>query len=93
MTCDFCRILSICVCTAFGAPATTWFVGSAAEDGGTGRSPASALRTIGDALDSAAAGDTCLVGPGIYHERARFTRSGDPGRPIVLRGDRGQGWG
>ncbi|HID76347.1 MAG TPA: DUF1565 domain-containing protein [Planctomycetaceae bacterium] len=54
---------------------------------GTAQSP---LRTISGAVERAVPGDTILVRAGLYRERVRFVRSGEPGRPIRLEAAPGQ---
>jgi hypothetical protein len=42
--------------------------------------------TIQEALDLAEPGDTVELEPGVYHENIVFTRSGEAGEPITLKG-------
>lgn len=60
---------------------------------GTGRqlrvSAGGTYPTIASAMNVALPGDIITVDPGIYRESIRFTRSGQPGQPITLRGSTG----
>jgi nitrous oxidase accessory protein NosD len=62
----------------------TWHVSPTGRDGAPGRADAP-LRSIQEAVDHAAPGDTILLQPGIYAEPVRFHRGGTEGRPITLR--------
>jgi parallel beta-helix repeat protein len=55
---------------------------------GTAQSP---WRTIQKAANTAVAGDTVLVHPGIYAERVVIQNSGTSGNPITFEGTRGSG--
>lgn len=60
--------------------------------GGSDENPGSSERpfaSIGRALQQARPGDRILVRAGTYAELVTFPRSGEPGRPIVLEGERG----
>ena len=61
--------------------------GSDANDGAIERP----LKTIGRALEIAQPGERVLVRAGTYTETIQFPRSGKPGKPIVLEGERGPG--
>lgn len=65
----------------------SWHVAVEGKDGveGTEQAP---VRTLQDAVDRAAPGDTILVGPGLYTDPVRFSRGGAPDRPITLRAAR-----
>jgi len=52
---------------------------------GTAGSP---MKTIRAAVAKAGPGDTVVVRPGVYREQVVFERSGEPGRPIVLRSEK-----
>jgi len=47
------------------------------------------FRTIAGALREARAGDTVLIGPGVYREAIEKCPSGQPGNPITIRGTDG----
>jgi len=66
----------------------TWVVsprGKAGADGTAGEP----LASIAEAVERAQAGDRIHVGAGTYSETVRFPRSGEPGKPIILEGERG----
>ncbi len=56
------------------------------DDGDTGEREAP-LATIAEAARRAEAGDEVVLLPGVYHEAVHLPRSGEPGRPIVFRGE------
>ena len=71
-----------------------WPVGSGKSiyvmEGGTGDgSQAAPLGNIQKAVDMASAGDTVIVGAGIYREEVTVTKSGTPDAYILIRGERG----
>ncbi|HUD73110.1 MAG TPA: right-handed parallel beta-helix repeat-containing protein [Dongiaceae bacterium] len=64
----------------------SWHVAEAGRDGAAGGAQ-EPLRTIQEAVDRAGPGDTILVGAGLYADPVRFTRGGEPGKPITLRAE------
>jgi len=64
--------------------AATYHVSPTGNDTATG-SDSNPFRTIQRAADQSQAGDTVLVGPGVYRERVAPPRGGDATRPIVFR--------
>jgi len=68
--------------------ARTYYVRANGSDARTsGRSPADAFRSIGRALDLAAAGDTILVGPGGFGSRILLTTVGTEESPLTILAD------
>ena len=59
--------------------------GSGRPDG----SPAAPFKTVAEALKHSRPGDTVQVGAGIHVGRVVAPVSGAPGKPIVIRGERG----
>jgi len=51
----------------------------------TGASPDRAVSTIQYAADLACPGDSIVILPGIYNERITIRKSGEPGKPIVIK--------
>lgn len=45
-----------------------WYVSSQGSDTGDGRSPGTAFRTLGHAVEAARSGDTILLVPGAYDQ-------------------------
>ncbi len=94
-------ILLTIVWTACGKPAYqdivktkeplghTYYVATNGNDaaGGSLKAP---WQSINNALAKAMAGDTILVRAGVYYEKISFTRSGIPGKPIVLKAFEGE---
>ena len=72
------------VCHAFGAEL---YVSPNGSDTNTGLrpEPGQALRTVQAAVNQLQPGDSCIVLGGIYRETVKFPRSGEPGRPIILK--------
>lgn len=64
------------------AGATTWYVTAGGTGSGTAAAP---FGKIQDAANTARAGDTVLVAPGVYHETITMTHSGTAQAPIVFR--------
>ena len=65
----------------------TFYVnGATGRDGNSGLGMASAFATIQKAASMAQAGDTVLIGAGLYHDTINMTNlaSGQPGRPITF---------
>jgi hypothetical protein len=67
--------------------AATYYVSPRGDDGHTGLAPddAQALRTVQAGVERLEPGDTLLIRAGIYRETVTFPRSGEAGRPLVLR--------
>lgn len=65
----------------------TLYVAPTGDDGATGLTPGTAVRTIQRAANLAQAGDVVRVAPGVYRESVTLPRSGTAAQPIVLRGD------
>jgi len=63
--------------------AATYYVATSGDDAASGTS-GSPWKTIQQALNTAAPGDTVLVGAGVYAERVTVSRSGTAGAPITL---------
>lgn len=61
-----------------------WHVAPTGRTGARG-GPTTPLKSIQQAVDRAGPGDVILVQPGVYHEAVTIRRSGQPGRPIVIR--------
>jgi hypothetical protein len=72
------------MCMATAAFAGIYHVATDGSDANPG-SEASPLRTVQKAVDLARAGDTILVGAGLYREAVVLRFSGGEGRPIVLK--------
>src|SRR5205823_8002277 len=69
------------------AAATTYYVATSGNDGGTG-TQAQPWRTLQHAADVASAGDTVVVEPGTY-VGAKFARSGTSASPITFSAQQG----
>lgn len=68
---------------------TTYYVGKGGNDGNAGTSWADRKLTLNGAEDiPVAAGDTVIVGPGIYREMLTLDVTGTVGNPITYEGDR-----
>jgi len=73
----------------------TYFVRTSGNDGATGLTPAASFATIGTAINRAVAGDTIVVGPGLYVPTSAgsvaavdFTAvTASAERPLLLRAD------
>ncbi len=67
-----------------GAPRTFHVAvsGDDASDGSSGKP----WRTVSRAAETAVAGDTVLIGPGVYRENIQVRATGDAGRPLIFRG-------
>lgn len=70
------------------ALAATWHVRADAAAGGDGRSAAGAFATVQQAADVVKAGDTVVIGPGVYFESVQLRAKGTPEAPIVFKADR-----
>lgn len=77
---------------AFPYEGNVFFVDPAGDDKNDGQSVKAAFRTLRHALVSAKPGATIYLTPGRYTECPEITFSGEPDRPIVIRG-RGQNLG
>lgn len=67
---------------------TTYYVGSGGNDGNAGTSWAARKLTVNGAEDiPVVAGDTVIVGPGVYREQLVCDVSGSAGNPITYVGD------
>jgi len=84
------------------APAATIWVAPEGDDAASGDAPASALRTLGEALRRARPGTTVRLTAGTWFESVRTTLRGEPdraiaivgeGRKTILSGDRTLRWG
>ena len=70
------------------APAT-YYVSTAGSDAASGLSPGAALRSAQAAFDRVGPGDTVVLLAGTYPgESATLARSGTPGAPVTIRGER-----
>lgn len=68
------------------AQCATWYVSPDGNDSNSGTTESVPFRTIQQAVDQCVAGDTVLIGGGIYRETVMFeNRSGNDGAPIVLK--------
>ena len=67
----------------------TFYVSPKGDDSHPGTQDAP-LKTISAAAELAEAGDTILVLEGVYRERVSPPRSGNPGKPIIYRGEPGK---
>lgn len=86
------RILAtflLLVSLAFPTHAATYYVSPTGDDNSAG-TKSSPLRSIQEGAQRAQPGDVVLVLEGVYRERVAPTRSGEPGRPIVYRGEPGK---
>jgi hypothetical protein len=81
--------LALATAAASVAGAATFYVSPAGLDANPGTQD-KPLRTIQKGVDLARAGDTVLVRGGVYKEHVVLRRSGEPERPIVLRGFAGE---
>ena len=78
-------VLTVALCgLAMGATYHVSPTGNNTNDG-SGPGNARALRTIQAAVDRARAGDTCLIGAGVYRETVTFPDSGTLAAPITIR--------
>jgi Chondroitinase B len=75
---------------ATGMPPTTYFVSVDGDDSRDGSSPALAWRSVSRAADQAKAGDTVLIGGGIYVETVRVRATGVEGKPVTFKALPGQ---
>lgn len=66
---------------------TTRYVGPGGLDTNDGLSWATRYLTLGKAESVVAAGDTVIVGPGVYRELLTLSASGTSGNPIIYVGD------
>lgn len=74
---------------AFPTHAATYYVSPTGDDNSAG-TKSSPLRSIQEGAQRAQPGDVVLVLEGVYRERVAPPRSGEPGRPIVYRGEPGK---
>ncbi|MBI3946661.1 MAG: right-handed parallel beta-helix repeat-containing protein [Armatimonadetes bacterium] len=74
--------------SARGEAGRAYHVSPAGSDDNPG-TVARPLLTIQKALDMARPGDQIHVAAGVYREQVVVKRSGEPGRPLVLQGERG----
>jgi len=86
--------VGIVVITATPTAATVWLVNvsspHASDSGPHAGSPSMPFRTISAAAAVAVAGDTVVVGRGVYRERVAPARSGTPTAPIVYKAAPGE---
>ena len=64
--------------------AATYYVSTAGNDGNSGTTLDAPFRTIGHAVNGAAAGDTVVVRGGTYREDVEMNTGGTADRPLVL---------
>ncbi len=81
--------LALLLLTVGGAPAAQYFVDAATgSDDHSGSTPEQAFATIQRAADLVVAGDTVVVGPGVYFESVQIKATGTAEQPITFRADR-----
>lgn len=80
-------ILSLAIPIHVGA--TTLYVSPRGDDSSSGTHD-EPLKTISAAAERAMPGDTVLVLEGVYRERVAPLRGGEPGKPIIYRGEPGK---
>ena len=82
--------LAVILCLSLGTNglARELHVSPKGSDGADGTA-AAPLKTVASALRKARPGDTVTLGAGIYVGRVIVPVSGQPGKPIVIRGERG----
>jgi len=61
------------------------FVSPRGSNWNSGADRAHAVRSLQYAVDLARPGDTVFLLPGVYHERVRIRRGGEPGRPVTIK--------
>ena len=85
------RLAVLLLLCSVAAPlrAETLFVSPRGDDGNAG-TRAEPLKTISAAAERAMPGDVVYVLEGVYRERVTPRRGGEPGRPIVYRGQPGK---
>ncbi|MBN1672067.1 MAG: hypothetical protein JXR37_13595 [Kiritimatiellae bacterium] len=81
--------LSVFVRAVLNADARICFVDAAKGRDSNDGSAAAPFATPQRGVDAAMPGDTVHVRPGVYRGTVVFLRSGEPGRPIVLEGEKG----
>ena len=70
------------------APAATYHVDVlTGSDSRAGTTPATSWKTLAQACERVAAGDSVIVHPGVYHESAVLHKAGTADRPIRFRAD------
>lgn len=87
-------LIAVWLCHALICDAAiTWYVSAfSGDDRHDGLSPERPLRSIQAAVDRAGAGDTILVGPGVYYESVKVRKGGEEGKPLTIRAsDFGEG--
>ena len=65
----------------------TYYVDVNGDDANDGRKKP--FRTVQKAVDTAPAGSTIVVRPGLYRERVRIVGGGAPGKPLTVQGEPG----
>ncbi len=80
------RVLAFILC-CHTATAATLFVSPRGNDTNSGLGPddRQALKTIRAGVSRLQPGDTLLLRGGVYRETVTFPRSGEPGRPLVVK--------
>ena len=84
------RIIALVVGLLLAAPAagqTTYFVRTTGSNGNDGRTPATAFATVAYGMDRLRAGDTLVVGAGVYTGRVLVNVSGTAAAPIRVIAD------
>lgn len=82
----------ILICVALAATQrlsaqTTWFVSTTGSNANTGKTPASAFATVGQAVQVAACGDSVYVLAGTYREKINAYRVCPDNNRITIQGD------
>lgn len=80
-------VVDIMLVASRWANAADWYVCPQGSDANNGRTPSSAFRTLGRALETVGPGQTILLLRGTYHEFAEAYNLGSTDAPIVIRGD------
>jgi len=84
-----CFVVALLISTGFQASAATYHVSPTGDDQAGAGSADQPYASIQHALEQAQPGDTVLVAAGVYRESLEIPRSGEPGKPITLRGAEG----
>jgi len=80
-------LLAACLAGLAGAASgATYHVSPTGNDANPG-TPQQPLRTVRHAAELAVAGDTVVIGKGVYSEVVSVPHSGEAGRPITFRGE------
>src|SRR5580704_3984769 len=81
------RILFLVAISQGMCAAAVYHVSLVGDDSATG-DVGHPLRTISRAAELAGAGDTVVIGPGVYREWVGITRSGTGGKPITFQAEK-----